>query len=601
MHFIGLDLAWGERRPTGVAVLDDAGRLVHISAQTSDQTILAALEEYVDGPCLVAVDAPLVVANATGNRPGEAALNRDFQRFEAGAHPANTGKPEFATTPRGARLARTLGLDVDPASRSPRRAVEVYPHAATVALFRLGRTLKYKNRPGRSLADQRSELLRLVALLEGLADADPPLQLSGHDGWSGLVSEIEGAGRKSELRHAEDPVDAVVCAYVALFAHRHPGRTTTYGDLESGYIVTPTLPADLRPAGSRATDPAEASADEGVVHAAVQAYAARQAALQEVTDRVVGLVTTLLDDAGINYLSVTGRAKSVASFAAKAARQVAGRAVYADPLREITDQIGVRVVTYLRSDVTAVADLLTDQLRVLDDRDMGEETASQGRFGYASRHLLVTSPDRRTGPVTGARRGPAAHDVLREHRAQVQVRTVLQHAWAEFEHAIRYKGTIPEEHAPDLDRRFTLAAGLLELADREFTLIRDRLQATVPARAPDRDAADPRIDPRDLATFLAEQYADAGWSRSDHYAWMSGLLLELGVTSLDELAGLVSSVDSRAINARMGYQRPSTVIRRLDDALLAIFTDRYLALHGNAHRLPLLRARLEKLSTIEGG
>jgi ppGpp synthetase/RelA/SpoT-type nucleotidyltranferase len=59
----------------------------------------------------------------------------------------------------------------------------------------------------------------------------------------------------------------------------------------------------------------------------------------------------------------------------------------------------------------------------------------------------------------------------------VQIRTVLQHAWAEFEHDIRYKGTIPDEHAPDLDRRFTLAAGLLELADREFSTIRDRLQA----------------------------------------------------------------------------------------------------------------------------
>jgi putative GTP pyrophosphokinase len=340
---------------------------------------------------------------------------------------------------------------------------------------------------------------------------------------------------------------------------------------------------------------------EGVVHAAVQAYAARQDELREITERFVGLVTTLLDDGGINYLSVTGRAKSVASFAAKASRQIDGRAVYADPLEEITDQIGVRVITYLRGDVAAVADLLTDQLRVLDDRDMGQETASQGRFGYASRHLLVTSPDRRTAPVTGARRAPAAHDILGGQRAQVQVRTVLQHAWAEFEHAIRYKGTIPEEDVPDLDRRFTLAAGLLELADREFTLISDRLQATATARTPDRDAVDPRIDPRDLATFLAERYPDAGWSRSDHYAWMSGLLLELGVTSLDELAGLVTSVDSRAINSRMGYKRPSTVIRRLDDALLAIFTDRYLALHGNAHRLPLLRARLEKLTSPEGG
>ena len=68
---------------------------------------------------------------------------------------------------------------------------------------------------------------------------------------------------------------------------------------------------------------------------------------------------------------------------------------------------------------------------------------------------------------------------------QVQVRTVLQHAWAEFEHAIRYKGTIPEEHGPDLDRRFTLAAGLLELADREFSMIHDRLQATVSDQRPE--------------------------------------------------------------------------------------------------------------------
>ncbi len=192
-------------------------------------------------------------------------------------------------------------------------------------------------------------------------------------------------------------------------------------------------------------------------------------------------------------------------FAAKADRTVGGTPLYADPLTDITDQIGVRVITYLHSDVAAVADLLDDQLTVLDDRDMGEETASQGRFGYSSRHLLVaTSEDARAT----IRADFASYDVLRGRRAQVQVRTVLQHAWAEFEHAIRYKGTIPAEHAPDLDRRFTLAAGLLELADREFTLIRDRLQDAVPDRGPDDadpgDPGDPRIDARDLATVPGE-------------------------------------------------------------------------------------------------
>ena len=121
-------------------------------------------------------------------------------------------------------------------------------------------------------------------------------------------------------------------------------------------------------------------ADAESVRSAVQAYAAMHDELRDATDRFVAMVTTLLDDAGINYLSVTGRTKSVASFAAKAERTVDGRAVYADPIEQITDQIGVRVITYLHSDVSAVADLLDDQLAVLDDRDLGQETASEGRL-----------------------------------------------------------------------------------------------------------------------------------------------------------------------------------------------------------------------------
>ena len=174
---------------------------------------------------------------------------------------------------------------------------------------------------------------------------------------------------------------------------------------------------------------------------------------------------------------------------------------------------------------------------------------------------------------------------------------MLQHAWAEFEHDIRYKGTGPAEHAPDLDRRFTLAAGLLELADREFSEIRARIQVAGTHRGADGDASDPRIDPQDLASFLTGQYADAGWSRPDHSAWISGLLLELGIPSLDELAGLLTSVDSSVINARLEYKYPPGAVRRLDDALLAVFGHRYLDLHGNAHRRDLLAARLEKLRT----
>jgi predicted RNase H-like nuclease/ppGpp synthetase/RelA/SpoT-type nucleotidyltranferase len=585
MNPVGVDLAGGQRNPTGVAVLDADGRLVHVSQQQTDEQILAALAPYVAGPCVVAFDAPLVVTNPTGNRPAEARLNADFAKYDAGAHPSNTGKKEFRDGTRGGRLAAELGLSLDPWA-GERRALEVYPHAANVALFGLGRILRYKNRTGRSLDLLRSELLRLTAYLEGLAHASPPMDVTANETWKALVAAAESAGRKSELRFVEDQVDAVVCAYVALLAGTAPERLTAYGEPATGLIVTPTLSPDQRPGEDAGPPPTAAPDRADVVREAVADFAAGHGDLEAATEEYVTLVRGLLDDAGINYLSVTGRAKSVASFAAKAQRTVDGRPVFPDPLRDIADQIGLRVITYLHRDVAAVAGVLADEFTVLDDRDLGKETASQGRFGYASRHLQIAVPP------SG---GPDVSDLVRARDAQVQVRTVLQHAWAEFEHATRYKGSIPAADVSELDRRFTLAAGLLEMADREFSAIHERLRATGSDRRVGRTGDAPRLDAEDLANFLTERYAEAGWSRPDHYAWMAGLLLELGITSVDELASLLEAVDAEGITARMGYRYPPGAVRRLDDALLDVYGPRYVGLPGNERRVEALRARLAKL------
>jgi predicted RNase H-like nuclease/ppGpp synthetase/RelA/SpoT-type nucleotidyltranferase len=572
VHHVGLDLAWGERQPTGVAVLDEDGRLLHVASARTDDDIAAQVEAYVDGPCLVAIDAPLIVTNATGNRPAEAELNQDFRKYQAGAHPSNTGKPEFAVQPRGARIAARFGLDLDPRSRRPRRAIEVYPHPATIALFGLDQTLKYKNKKGRTLPEMREALLTLTRLLESLATADPPLLLADHEPWRRLVEDVEGATRKSDLRRAEDPVDAVLCAYVGLFSVRRPEATTTYGSLAEGYIVTPTLGSADR-------------AEPDPVASAVREYAAQEPALRGAADQAVALVRTVPDEAGIKDLTITGRSKSVASFAAKAARVVDGSPAFADPLAEIGDTVGVRVITYVRSDVDMVAALLADETVVHDDRDLGQETASEGRFGYASRHLQIGVADD----------DAAAYPLLQGRHVQVQIRTVLQHAWAEFEHDIRYKGIVPAEHRSDFDRRFTLAAGLLELADHEFSTIRDTLREGGLGSETEATDHDPRIRAQELAAFLAGQYADASWSRTDHYEWIAGLVLELGITSLAELAEVVRQVDTARIDERMGYRQPAGAVRRLDDALLSAYGERYVALHGNAHRVDLLRRRLARM------
>lgn len=243
---IGLDLAWGDRARSGVAVLDDDGHLRHLGTASDDASITAALAPWLEGPCTVAIDAPLVVTNSSGRRPCEAALAADFARFDAGPHPSNLSRPYFVPEPRGGRLARTWALDLDLRADAPRRAVEVYPHAATIALFGLGRILRYKHKQGRDLTLLRSELTRLLDLLEALAHDDDPLVLD-HPDWRRVRETVRTAPTKAALRRVEDEVDAVVCAYVARLERHASDRLTCYGDVATGVIVTPTLPRGLVP------------------------------------------------------------------------------------------------------------------------------------------------------------------------------------------------------------------------------------------------------------------------------------------------------------------------------------------------------------------
>jgi predicted RNase H-like nuclease len=251
MHFVGLDLAWGEKKQTGVAAVDADGRLLHVGAAQDDSDVIDAIAPFTAGECLVAFDAPLIVNNQTGHRPAETAFNRDFAKFDAGARPAFAEKPELKH-PRAARLAAALDLDMDPASASSRRAIEVYPHPATVVLFELDKILKYKRGP---FGDRQRDLLKLMTLIEGLDDATPRLRANRSVAWVELRKRIEAATRPVQLDRDEDPVDAVLCAYIGLYWYHRPDDVTVYGDFENGYIVTPSLPPDLTPAPRRRVVP----------------------------------------------------------------------------------------------------------------------------------------------------------------------------------------------------------------------------------------------------------------------------------------------------------------------------------------------------------
>jgi predicted RNase H-like nuclease len=176
------------------------------------------------GPCIVAIDAPLVVTNPTGRRRCEGLISSVFNRSQAGAHSSNLGLPAFSKGVRAMELALRLGLAYDPAIEpgvETRRGLEVYPHPALVALFGLPLTLKYKAKPGRTVASRQAAFAELFRHLESLTAGFPAFEVTTSPRWAHLRDLVETGGSNAVLDRCEDEIDAYVCAYVALYYWTH--------------------------------------------------------------------------------------------------------------------------------------------------------------------------------------------------------------------------------------------------------------------------------------------------------------------------------------------------------------------------------------------
>jgi ppGpp synthetase/RelA/SpoT-type nucleotidyltranferase len=176
---------------------------------------------------------------------------------------------------------------------------------------------------------------------------------------------------------------------------------------------------------------------------------------RSLTTSVQLIVESLLKDEGIPYLAITGRTKSEADCLDKVRRKR-----YVRPLDQLTDISGIRIVVYFDYDVERVSDLITANFNVDEDNSSNrDELMSVNEVGYRSVHYVCDLGEARTQ--------------LREHLAlkglkfEFQVRTVLQHAWAELAHDRNYKfsGQLPKE----IERKLFLLAALMETADNGFS------------------------------------------------------------------------------------------------------------------------------------
>ncbi|MDP1877616.1 MAG: DUF429 domain-containing protein [Actinomycetota bacterium] len=244
-RFVGLDLAWGERARTGIAVLDADGRLDRSTSVRTDDEIAEFLGDYAtDRGIVAAIDAPLIVPNESGSRRCEKEITAAFGRFHAGAYPSNRGRPQFVPEPRAARLARRFGWNVDPETPVTAHvalALEVYPHPAMVTLLGLPRVLPYKGKGRRTVASRQAAFTELRDRMEQHVGA--LLHLGAHARWAHIRSEVATATRPVDLDRVEDEVDAIWCAYLAWAWVHDRGMLHVYGDATEGYIVAPLPPS----------------------------------------------------------------------------------------------------------------------------------------------------------------------------------------------------------------------------------------------------------------------------------------------------------------------------------------------------------------------
>lgn len=161
---------------------------------------------------------------------------------------------------------------------------------------------------------------------------------------------------------------------------------------------------------------------------------------------------------------VQTRSKSLTSFAEKIVRK---SEMFDDPCHQLTDLCGGRVITHTRDEVDAVCGFITERFDIDWDASVSiEQRLSSTEFGHRSVHYVVTLRPRTFS--VGDDEIVIPNDV-RGMKAEIQVRTLLEHAWAEFSHDRSHKSAfkIPTKWEHELVR----LAAVLEEADASFTHI----------------------------------------------------------------------------------------------------------------------------------
>lgn len=190
-----------------------------------------------------------------------------------------------------------------------------------------------------------------------------------------------------------------------------------------------------------------------------QAYDALIPKYRELESIVDDLLTSSFSMHGLKVVSTPHRIKTWESVYGKLMRKPE---TYSST-KDLNDLLGFRVICFFASHVDVAASIIKQLFEIDSSRSRDKRSLlSPTTFGYLSLHYICT-----------LKPGSEYPEDLKSLRFEIQIRSALQHVWAEIEHDLGYKTVL--EVPRDIRREFSRVAGLLEVADESFDRIRTRI------------------------------------------------------------------------------------------------------------------------------
>ena len=172
-------------------------------------------------------------------------------------------------------------------------------------------------------------------------------------------------------------------------------------------------------------------------------------------------VIKLLKDNNIFYVKTEARVKTLDSFTRKLEIK---KDKYQNPLEDMTDILGIRIITYYREDLDSILKILKENFKI-DYKNSANKLQSlkYNEMGYLSMHYICKYKSSEK-TLYGCN----------DFKFEVQIRTALQHIWAQIDHQLRYKtlANIPNK----VQRKLFRISAMLESIDDEFDSIKHEVQ-----------------------------------------------------------------------------------------------------------------------------